>query len=114
MSNATPPLPERFRDLERFLDWALPTTAARVAKRKASSPAELKEFYAGAIDRMDDVLGYLNEFPLTEIPAGARPLYDIALSLAEIAPYVEWFGGESRSPTTRNSGLELRLVGEPR
>lgn len=107
------PMPAGFEDLSRFAEWALPTTAQRVTKRQGSTPEQLRDFYAGIMPRMEQVLEYLNTFPLEDIPEGSMPLFHIALSLAEVGPYVEWFDGRTTSRMARNSDATLRLVDEP-
>ena len=108
------PVQQRFADLMRFADWALPTTLARIEKRKSSSREEICAFYEGVVPKMDEALEYLNQFPLSEIPRPAMPIYYIALSLAEVAPYVEWFEGQNKSPSVNQSTLDFTLVDEPR
>ena len=43
MTSAT--LPEPFRDLEPFLDWALPTERERMARRHEQPLAAITEFH---------------------------------------------------------------------
>jgi hypothetical protein len=87
-------LPEQFRDLQQLVDggWALPTERARNMKRLSSPMAEIKGLYDALLARIDDIVGYLNQFPLDSMPEDARTLLNLTLSLAEVAPAVEFYG----------------------
>ena len=101
-------LPDQFRDLEPFVSaWALPTQREREKKRAASTPEELQAFYAAMLPRMDPIIEYLNQFPLEHMRAEARRLFYCTLSIAEIAPFVELYDGQSSVP---NSFTETRFV----
>ena len=82
-------LPTAFVDLEAHIGWALPTETERNARRMASSQPELEVFANALIPRLDDIAAYLNRFPLDAMPADARALFFILLSVAEVAPAVE-------------------------
>jgi hypothetical protein len=85
-------LPSSFRDLEIFVeDWALPTQAERHRRRLSSSMETLRIFYEAMVARMDDVIAYLNQFPVDQQPGDARRLFYLTMSLAEIAMAVELF-----------------------
>ena len=85
--------PAKFADLEPFAAWALPDEVSR-GRRRASAPmAEIQAFYASMLPRMEDVLGYLNAHPLDELSPEAERLLNLALSLAEIGPAVEFLWG---------------------
>ena len=88
-------LPETFRDLEQWLAWALATEPERSAKRQASSMAEITAFYDAMLARMEEILSYVEQFPLAQMPADAQRLFYLTLSLAEVAPAVELFGQPS-------------------
>lgn len=84
-------LPAEFSDLEQFIDWALPTERERNLKRRTSPYTEIKTLYDGVLARMDAIIGYLNQFPLDQMPEDAGRLLNITLSLAEVAPAVEFY-----------------------
>lgn len=88
-------LPEAFRDLERWMAWSLATEPERSDKRQASTMTEIKAFYDAMLARMEEVLPYLEQCSLDEMPADARRLFYLTLSLAEVAPAVELFGQPS-------------------
>jgi hypothetical protein len=85
-------LPEVFQDLEPWKAWSLETEKERSDMRQASSMDELRAFYDAALARVDDALSYLEQFPLESMPADARRLFLLTLSLAEVAPAIEQFG----------------------
>jgi hypothetical protein len=88
-------LPEPFQDLEPYLAWSLPTERERSAKRQSSTMAEIKAFYGAMLARMEEILPYLAQFSLENIPGEVQRLFFLALSLAEVAPAVENFGQPS-------------------
>ena len=88
-------LPEPFQDLIPYLAWSLPTERERSAKRQASTMAEITTFYQAVLPRMEEVLPYLAQYPLENIPTEVQRLFYLALALAEVAPAVENFGQPS-------------------
>ena len=84
--------PAAFRTLQPFLGWALATEAERTRKRQTSEMADMQAFYTAMLSHLEDILVYLNQFPLERMPPHAQQLMDMTLSLAEIAPAVELFG----------------------
>lgn len=84
-------LPAQFHDLEPFLGWALPSERERVLRRLAVPVEEVKVFYDALWQRMDDIIGYLNQFPYDAIPEDGRRLRDMALSLVEVSGLVEMY-----------------------
>lgn len=85
-------LPAGFESLEPFVaDWALADAVARMARRQASSIAEIRAFYDAILPLGEQALDYLRPFPLGALPVEAERLLKLMLSLAEIAPAVEWY-----------------------
>lgn len=83
-------LPQQFGDLESFVSaWALVTERERNKKRLSSTMGEIQAFYNVILPRMEEILSYLNQFPLNQMPEDAQRLLYLALSLAEISPAVE-------------------------
>jgi hypothetical protein len=103
-------LPKQFERLEPFVaDWALETQNRRYDKRLRSSRSELRAFYDAATPLLPDALNYLDRFPLGQIPADDLPLCHLMLSLAEIAPHIELYGGD---PCVPHAFDERRFVAE--
>ena len=88
-------LPAQFHELEQWMAWSLATDQERSAKRQASSMDDIKTFYHAMLARMDEVLTYLEQFPVDALPEDATRLFHLTLSLAEVAPAVEQFGQPS-------------------
>lgn len=85
-------LPNGFGDLETFArDWALPTERERNLQRHRASIVEIKAFYEAMLERVDAVMAHLNGFPIDALPPAEQRLLDLALSLAEIAPAIEFY-----------------------
>tara|TARA_Y100001934_G_scaffold25742_1_gene28525 strand:+ start:446 stop:805 length:360 start_codon:yes stop_codon:yes gene_type:complete len=84
-------LPEAFKDLEPLVasGWALATERERNTKHYASTLEELQEVYDTLLARIDDILEYLNEFPLDNMPEDSTRLLHLSLALAEINVAVE-------------------------
>ena len=114
MGNAAFELPEAYEHLRKCDEWALPTSAARVEKRQAGTKEELKKFYSEISPDASAILDYLNGFSLGEMPPGPKFLFDLMLSFAEIALYVEWFDGDSASPIVPNHlAARVEIIYEP-
>lgn len=86
-------LPTGFETLEPFVaDWVLADAVARMGKRQASAMDEIRAFYEAMLPRGEAALAYLRQFQLDELPPEAERLLKLMLSLAEVAPAVEWYG----------------------
>ena len=96
-------LPDAFRDLENLLDWALPTEQQRHSKRLSSEMDKIQSFYEVMLARTDEIVEYLNQFELNQIPKEIQPLLHLCLSFAEVANAVELF----RQPSVPN-GFDSR------
>ena len=92
MSAEVAPLPAAFRDLERFSAWILPTERERHAKRLASDMHDIRDLYDSVFPRLEELVSYLNKFPLDELPDDARRLLSLCLSVVEVSNAVEMFG----------------------
>lgn len=84
-------LPICFSDLEQFAQWALPTSTERNRKRLGSSMDEINALYNALLPRLEEILAYLDQFSLEEMPQDARRLLFLSLSLAEVSIAVELF-----------------------
>jgi len=86
-------LPSEFAALQPFVHSALPTETARNHHRHESSADEIEAFATAMLAHFDAIVARLNEFPLDAMPEQWRPLYWMLLSLAEVAPAVEFYHG---------------------
>ncbi|MEX6725830.1 hypothetical protein [Parapedomonas caeni] len=94
----SPTLPTAFADLQPFADWALPTADARQFKRLSSSREALRAFYDATLPRLEEILTLCDQHALGSLPAELQPLYNMALSMAEVAPHIELYGGAPGVP----------------
>lgn len=91
-------LPEQFKALEPFAsEWALASESERNKKRRSSAMEEIRAFYGAMLPRMDQIIAYLNRYPLDEMPEDAKRLFYLALSFMEVSPAVELFGEPDES-----------------
>ncbi|MGD9663785.1 MAG: hypothetical protein AB7U34_01030 [Novosphingobium sp.] len=83
-------LPDGFAELEQFVDvWAKPTVNERLAARGTSSMEEITAFYDATIARGDDILNYLDDFDLYDLPDDAARLMLLLLALVQASVAVE-------------------------
>ncbi|QIL80778.1 hypothetical protein G7047_13335 [Diaphorobacter sp. HDW4A] len=103
-------LPEEFKTLEPLVAvWALPTQNERQQRRIASTRPALKSFYDTMLQQLPAILKKLDEFPLDQLPQKESRLMTLALSLAEVAPHIELYGGDPKVPYAFD---EARFVAE--
>lgn len=86
--------------------WGLPTTAERVAKRTASSMDEIRTFYDAMLPCMEEILEYLNQFPVDALPEDAKPVARTALAMCEVDNPVRW------KSVTLPSGFDVQSMVE--
>ena len=86
-------LPEGFEALEPWVEaFALPDSAARAARRQTSSIDALRAFYDQILPLAPQALEELGRRRLGALDAEWETLLKLLLSLAEIAPAIEWYG----------------------
>ncbi|MFG1478794.1 hypothetical protein V5F53_08995 [Xanthobacter sp. V4C-4] len=105
----TETLPADFQVLAPFAAWALSTQDARQHKRITSTKAELKAFYDAVLPELPRILSYVDQFPLGQVAPEAKPVFWMALSMAEVAPHVELYRGDPQVPHAFD---EARFVAE--
>ncbi len=106
----SPVLPPDFADLEPFADWCLPSEAERYAKRLASSMDEMQAFYDAAFPRLPQILVYLDDLPLDDLPEDAHRLLELSYSLVNVSFPVEVW----RQPRVPDSGAaSMDAIVEP-
>lgn len=99
-------LPDEFIDLAPFAErWCLATEPERWARRHTSTVAEMRSLYDAVFPRYEDILAYLDRFPLDELPDHARNLLHLTLSFVMVSFPVEvWDAPEI--PDTGGAVLE--------
>lgn len=105
----TTTLPKAFETLTPFIGWALPTQDERQRKRVRSSSGEIRAFYDAALPLLPKILAHVDRYPLGQLPEDARPVFWLALSLAEVAPHVELYKGDPLVPFSFD---EARFIAE--
>lgn len=104
-------LPEQFAELEPFArDWALSDGGERYERRLASSMAELQAFYDAVFPRAEEMMSYLDQFELDDLPEKALHLMWLLYSLSIVSLAVDIF----KQPKVPESGATyLRWLAEP-
>ncbi|AJP56831.1 hypothetical protein UC34_07175 [Pandoraea vervacti] len=87
--------PEAFSHLRPYAAWSLDTETARNIKRHATPMEEIRSFVDVMLSSLDAIFAYLDEFDLANLPPPARALMNMTLSLAEVAPAVEFYGQQA-------------------
>jgi hypothetical protein len=94
-------LPAAFRELEIFVPlWAFASENQRSEKRWRSSPGDFEAFYKTMLPRIEEILAYLDKYPIDAIPVEAKPLYHLATAFAEAAPHVEMYKSQAEVPNS--------------
>lgn len=87
-------LPAPFKELEPYLDWALPSESQRLQKREASTLAEIREFYDAMLARFQDVIDHLRQSDNASgtghsVDVETQNLYVLMLAFADASLSVE-------------------------
>ena len=100
-------LPPEFAYLEPFArDWCLASEPERYAKRLASTMDEMQAFYDALFPRAQEVIAYLEKFPLHDLPEGAQRLLQLLYSLIMVSFPIEIWR-QPYLPDTGTSSFEL-------
>lgn len=80
-----------FSELSPFLaEWGLPHSAERVARRAGGSMKEIRSFHEAMLPRLEEVINYLNNFAVADIPTDDMALAYATLAMCEIDNPVRW------------------------
>jgi hypothetical protein len=99
--------PERYAALEPYADWVIPSMRGRVRKRVSSSLAEARSLYEAVAPRLEEILTYLDQFKMDQLPEREMRLLDLTLALAEIATCVEFYNSMSVPKGVEHDRLPL-------
>lgn len=91
ITNPQAQLPSAFRDLEPFVNWALPTEKERMAARESGNIEELQVFYDAMLARLPAIIDHLKQFPADRLPPESQRLLEMSQSLIEISIAVELY-----------------------
>ncbi len=84
IAKLNPPHPD-LAEIQDYVDqWALATETDRIKKRTGSTLEELTAFYEAVLPRLREIILFLDQFPLKQIPAAYLPLTYVALSMIEV------------------------------
>ncbi len=99
IAGMTQTLPHEFAELQPFAaKWAKPTEYERAAERRGATPKQLNAFYEAVILRLPEILERIDRYPLGAVAGADRLLFHMILSLAEVAPHVEFYKSDSNVP----------------
>jgi len=87
-------LPAQFAELAPYAPiWALATETERNIQRHTVGMDAIYEYSKAILPRVDEVVTFLNAIPLSDLDSKpeAMTLMQMLLSLAEIAPAVEFY-----------------------
>ena len=102
-------LPAEFSALEPFVkDWCLDSEPERYAKRVGSTMDELQAFYDAMMPRAEAAIGYLEKFPLADLPEDAFRLLKLLYSLILMSFPVEIWR-QPYIPDTGTASFDLKL-----
>lgn len=73
-------------------DWALATEPERWSRRHASTIDQMRQFYEAFLPRYEEILAYVDRFPLEHLPQEARVLLQMAMSFVMVSFPVEVWG----------------------
>ena len=99
-SNNQQPLPAGFEALQPFVSkWAGATSLQRMTTRAEADYAEIKDFYDAMVEKAEDAIALINQYPLKAMPEDVENLAKLTLALCQAAVAVE-FHGQPRAPGT--------------
>jgi len=91
-------VPAGFEALAPFSRWNLMTADERTRARRDATEEDLRAFYEGVLPHIEAVLDECDRFELGTLPESHRGIFNIALSMAEIAPHIEFYKGQVGVP----------------
>lgn len=86
-------LPEQFVDLEPFAEqWSVATMVGRYSRRLESTREQRRAFYDAVAVRFDDILDYLDQWPLEDLRGENLNLLRLALSVPHVGLSLDYQG----------------------
>ena len=106
-------LPAAFADLEPWVEeWCLESEPERYAKRLASTMEEIQAFYDVFFPRAEEIIQYLEKFPLDELPEDAARLLKLLYTLIVMSFAVEIWK-QPYIPDTGTAEFSLKIEPTP-
>ena len=79
-----------FTELQPFIaQWGLASAHDRLHKRMSANMDDLRAFHSAMVPRLEEIIEFLNQFPVDDIPAEHQPLAHAALSVCEVDDAVQ-------------------------
>ena len=99
-------LPSDFAELEPFAErWCLATEPERYGQRLASTIDDMQAFYDAVVPRADEIMVYLEQFPLDSLPEDALNLLHLLYSMIQVSFPVEVWR-QPRVPDTGSASFD--------
>ena len=74
-----------FPELQEFIDeWGHADAHQRLNKRSNADFSDIKRFYDAVVPCLGEIIGFLNGFPVDDIPEEYKPLAWMALAACEV------------------------------
>jgi hypothetical protein len=90
MTASSTALPPAYADLAPFTgEWLLRNEKARYDKLLRTRMDELRVFYDAMLPRMEEIILFLNRYPLDAMPEDVQNLFDLAMTFMETAHPVD-------------------------
>ncbi|WP_411817209.1 hypothetical protein [Hyphococcus sp. DH-69] len=105
-------VPPGFEALQSFAKWNLMTANERTTARREATKDELRAFYDGVLPHIESILDECDKFELGALPESHRGIFNIALSMAEIAPHIEFYKGDTGVPFAFEEERFIAVHGE--
>lgn len=85
-----------FSDLQEFMDeWGYADAHQRLNKRSNAEFSDIKKFYDAVVLRLEEIIEFLNRFPVDDIPEEFKPLAYMVLAACEVDDPVNiWHSSE--------------------
>ena len=75
----------KFSELQAFAErWGKASAGERLEQRANAEFVELQDFYDAVSPQLDEIIQYLNQYPVDGIPDADKPLAYMALALCEL------------------------------
>jgi hypothetical protein len=101
-------LPAAFAALEPFVaDWTAAGSAARAARRNASTATEREVFYAAIVPLLPAALDLLDSRVLAALDPGEQRLMDLCLMAAHVAPAIEALGSDEAAHAPHRAAMVI-------
>jgi hypothetical protein len=106
------PVPAGFEALAGLGEWNMMTADERAHARKVARPEALRHLYDTVLPHLEAILDECDRFPLGELPESHHGIFNLALMMAEIAPHVEFYRGQTDVPYSFDEARFIAVHGK--